>query len=468
MPAYLDAAVVRIQPYLARTPELRLRRGASWMITRATSETAVDGWIHDAGLADVARNPEAGHADGVIALTVPEDSAEADAERVLLYLRGQLPGAELQASWGTARTYLEFRHERSPAAQPLMSLPAAADFPLTETCASCRVDPCDRASRMCADCAGRDQAAGRRRARPAAPGEAATDDAQDALGTERIVLDAVRAALGRPLQPVAEMTGLAALGEESGNRNHVATVALDGNGMGGFFAALAAHGDTTLKQRISPEISAATRAALIAAAQGVTRPADAQLPVIPHVVGGDDVVVSVTADRAWQFTLAFIDYFTAAMSAVAERLALTGPLGRRLPTMSAGIVFSHVKFPYARAVQLAEQALRTAKRDTRGSDPAIAWLDVTVDGEALPAWRTTQTAGMLGHRAGDLAGLGAISPSGRQALARLLARGSEEEARAAALSWARRGGHDVVPALLDQVSTRELRNLTALTRWWRR
>ncbi len=467
MPTYLDAAVARIQPYLARTPELRLRRGASWMITRATSENAVDAWIGDAGLDHVARNPEAGHADGVIALTVPESSAADDAARLLLHLRGLLPGAELQASWGTAPAYVEFRQDQSRAPQQLMALPAAADFPLAETCASCRVDPSGRAGGMCADCAARDTAAGRRRARPAASGEAVQDEEQDALGTERTVIDAVADALGRPLRPVGDMAELAGLGEESGNRNHVASVALDGNGMGGFFAALAGHGDTSLKQRISPQISSATRAALIAATQAVVRPADRQLPVIPHVLGGDDVVVSVTADRAWQFTAAFMDNFAAAMSAVARRLTLPGPLRQRMPTMSAGVVFAHAKFPKARAVQLADQLLRQAKRDTRGSEPAIAWLDVTADGEAPPPWRATQTADIMKHRAGDLTRLSGISPSGRQALARLLARGSEEESRAAALSWARRNGHDVVPALLDQVSVPDLRNLVALTRWWR-
>ncbi len=134
--------------------------------------------------------------------------------------------------------------------------------------------------------------------------------------------------------------------------------------------------------------------------------------------------------------------------------------------MSAGVVFCHAKFPYARAVHLAEDALRQAKRDTGGAEPAVGWLDVTADGESPPDWRITQPLDALRRRAGDIAALGDISPAGRQALARLLARGTDEEARAAALSWARRNGCVMVAGLLDADSPTEVRNLVALTRWW--
>jgi hypothetical protein len=263
------------------------------------------------------------------------------------------------------------------------------------------------------------------------------------------------------------MGELASLGDADSNRNHVATIAFDGNGMGGFFAALASQDDTSLKQRISPEISAATRSALVSAAQAVTRDSDRFLPVIPHVLGGDDVVVSVTADRAWPLTRAFLARFSKELSAAATRLALPEPVSNRLPSMSAGVVFAHAKFPYARAVQLADDALRHAKRDTRGAEAAARWLDTTVDGEAQPPWRSTLTMTGLALRVADLAALSSVTMSGRQVLARLLARGTEEESKAAALSWARRNDHPVVTSLLNQASVTEVRNLVALTRWWR-
>lgn len=467
MPEYLDVGVVRIQSYIARTPDLSLRRGASWMITKATSTDVIDAWVSESGLQQVTRNPEAGHADGVVALTVPEGAAASHATRLLLHLRRSIPGADLQASWGRAATYLEFRGHPPRDDQTLRALPPVTDFPLAETCESCRVDARDRATKMCADCTARTAVRGYRRDGRRDAGQEEAGRELDALGTERLVINAVGKALGRTLEPVRDMGELARLGEESGNRNHVATVALDGNGMAAFFAALTRYEDASIKKRISPEVSAATRRALITAARSATVDTDHSLPVIPHVLGGDDVVVSVTADRAWPFTLAFLADFAAGMEAAAERLGLPGALRGRLPSMSAGMVFAHAKFPYARAVRLAEDALRRAKRDTRGAEPAASWLDVTADGEARPAWRLTQTMTALNRQADSITALGGIPRSGRQALARLLARGSDEESEAAALSWARRNGYPVVAALLETSSVTEVRNLAALTRWWR-
>ncbi|MGH3122219.1 MAG: hypothetical protein ACRDND_14495, partial [Streptosporangiaceae bacterium] len=222
MPTYLDAAVVRIQSYIARTPELSLRRGASWMITTATGGDAVDAWIRDTGIDHVARNREAGHADGVVALTVPDGTAAAHAARLLLHLRRSIPGADMQASWGRAATYLEFRGNQPPGEHSLRALPAVADFPLAQTCESCRVDARDRSSGMCADCTARASAAGHRRARPRAAGNGTAGPEADALGTERLVIDAVGQAVGRTLRPAGDMGDLARLGDEAGNRNHVA------------------------------------------------------------------------------------------------------------------------------------------------------------------------------------------------------------------------------------------------------
>lgn len=470
MPTYLDAAVVRIQPYLARTPDLRLRRGASWMITSATSERSVEAWIADAAINGLGTNPEAGHADGVIALMVPDDQAALAAKRLLLYMRSRIPAADLEASWGSAATYVEFRRAGPHHGDSLISMPPVADFPLARTCASCRVDVSAEAGKregMCADCLERSAAGGRRRTSPGTPERADQKEEPDALGIERDILGAVNSLTGRELHPMRDINDLARLGEDDGNRNHVATVALDGNGMGGFFGALAASGDTGLKKRISPEVSIATRNALIGAAAHVCRDGDQWLAVVPHVMGGDDVVVSVTADRAWPFTREMLARFGGTLAAAAGRLSLPADLARRLPSISAGMVFTHSSFPYARAVQLAEEALRRAKRDTAGAEPAIGWLDVTVDGEQPPPWRTTLTLDALDTYRPDLAALSAIKPSGRQALARLLAADSEEAARAATLVWARRNGKTEVTGMLNRLTITRLRNLLALTRWWR-
>jgi hypothetical protein len=298
-------------------------------------------------------------------------------------------------------------------------------------------------------------------------GKTAADAEPDALGTERAILDAVNQQTGLSLRPVRDMNDLARLGSEDGNRNHVATVALDGNGMGGFFAALASGADTGLKQQVSPAISAATRAALAGAAASIVRDDDEWVPVVPHILGGDDVVVSVTADRAWAFTRAFQAGFSDALTEAAARLSFPDDIIRQLPTMSAGLVFANSSFPYARAVRLAEDALRQAKKDTAGALPAIAWLDVTVDGEQPPSWRRTLTRDILGRHEAGLAALAGISRTGRQVLTRLLGAPTEEEARAAGLMWARRNGEAEVTHMLNQLTITDLRNRVGLTRWWR-
>jgi hypothetical protein len=201
MPTYLDAAVVRIQPYLARTPDLSLRRGASWMITKATSDEAVDTWIGGPGLGGIARNPEAGHADGVVNLTVADGTAAGHATRLLRHLRQAIPGADLQASWGHAASYMEFRTSPPPDERMLRALPPVADFPLAETCRFCRADARGSASDMCTDCAARAAAAGHRRAKPRSSGQEPAAAAVDALGTERLVSDAVGRARGRGGRP---------------------------------------------------------------------------------------------------------------------------------------------------------------------------------------------------------------------------------------------------------------------------
>jgi hypothetical protein len=116
---------------------------------------------------------------------------------------------------------------------------------------------------------------------------------------------------------------------------------------------------------------------------------------------------------------------------------------------------------------LAETALRRAKHDLGAAQPAVSWLDVTVDGEQAPAWRHTITGTELAARREALCELSGIGKSGRQQLARLLAADSHEAADAAARVWARRNATPVVPRLLDETDVTTARNLVALTSWWR-
>ena len=80
MTIFLDVAVVQIQSWLARTPHLRGRRGASRMIREATMAEAVDEMLTK--FTDKARrNTAYGDIDGVIALEILRDDAVDEVER---------------------------------------------------------------------------------------------------------------------------------------------------------------------------------------------------------------------------------------------------------------------------------------------------------------------------------------------------------------------------------------------------
>ena len=140
--------------------------------------------------------------------------------------------------------------------------------------------------------------------------------------------------------------------------------------------------------------------------------------MIPHIVGGDDLVVSVVADRAWRFTVSYLDAFRAHARDIPGVGDEHGPA---LPSASAGLVFAHMKFPFRRAAELAADRLRAAKRQFHGVSPAVAWLDVTRDGEqppaALRAWALDDLLALEDA-------LGAlrtqVEPSGRAVLERLV------------------------------------------------
>ena len=168
-------------------------------------------------------------------------------------------------------------------------------------------------------------------------------------------------------------------------------------------------------------MSQATRDALREATRTVLGPPGPgqYLPVIPHVVGGDDLIVSVAADRAWPFTLTYLEEFGRRLTAIEDLpRELLAPVP---PTASAGVVFAHAKFPFRRAAELAAGRLRNAKRQFCGAAPAVAWLDVTRDGEEAPAGRRAWSLDELNERTSALGALRAeVDPSGRAVLERLV------------------------------------------------
>lgn len=393
--AYVDFGAVRIQSYLTRTAGLRGHRAASGALARATSNEVIQEVVGH--LADI--NEEAGEADGVISLSfpvVPGTDVEARVTRlqdqVLDHLRRALPGAEFQSVWGLGASYLETYATEFSAktrrGEIRFDLPPVAEFPLAEPCRMCHTDPAagrehvvDGREALCPDCSMRNVSR------------------YVTLADEKSPEGRLRFALGLEEGP-ANFVELAALGTPASGRNHLATVAIDGNAFGEFFKALAVDGAsdpllTSQKQHLSQQLSQATRDALEQATLELPLTLETgQLCVIPHVVGGDDVLVTLPAEQAWPFVLHFLGEFGNQVREKTQGVVdrLNEHRSRRpgvpplvVPTASAGVVFSHHRYPLHLLVESAHELLRDAKRSVGGREASVQWTDITTDGSGRPA-----------------------------------------------------------------------------------
>ncbi|HEX5494356.1 MAG TPA: hypothetical protein VFX70_07275, partial [Mycobacteriales bacterium] len=363
MPRYVDIGVVHIQRYLSRTPTLRGRRGASAALAEVTAEA--ESWLHGRGKV----NPQAGKVDGVLSLVVDlPETEEALVSEVLEHLRAELPGAEFQVTSGDGEDYLRaYLDELRPMVDrgdARVDLPAGAEYPLAALCEICRVDPAithvdlgadDGKRAACADCDMRHEPKTRKKGRT----------------TEKDLIDATGS--GKAPEKFDDLAALA--GADA--KEHLATIHADGNGIGQFFATLAGSGGGVDRASVVKQLTASTFEALSAATCAVRRSGDAALCVVPHLLGGDDVLVSLPADRAWQFTVAFVEDFGQRMARLVRSLNVPGLTP---PTMSAGVVFGRRNFPFALGVEQAERLLHRAKSRGAGRAAWIGFADMVSEG----------------------------------------------------------------------------------------
>ncbi|MBV9727928.1 MAG: hypothetical protein JO309_00650 [Pseudonocardiales bacterium] len=272
------------------------------------------------------------------------------------------------------------------------------------------------------------------------------------------------------LRVAPDFGDLAALGSGDANHlctvgdaNHLCTVFVDGNRFGALFAALQ-DAKVSLREELSAALNEAIRGALVVATADVTGEADTYLPVVPHLVGGDDLLASVTADRAWDFVVAFLnDYHRRTAALAADYQQRAGTPVPAPPTASAGLVFAHYKYPFANCLDLAETALRRAKSRHKAREPAVCWIDVTEDGPELPLSRSAPRLMTLADHRSDIDGLCTIPPSGRAQLAKAAQDGDDT----AVAALAHRLGHIslIRPFQLAQPPM-PLLDALALGRWW--
>ncbi|ASO21524.1 hypothetical protein FHR81_003166 [Actinoalloteichus hoggarensis] len=413
MPTYLDIAAVRIQRYLARTPTLRGRRAASAALVEMRS-VAADALVDSAS---ARRNEEAGEIDGVISLTVdPPGKVDEVASVVLRALRSRLPGAEFHAISGTGEDYVTaYAREMRPgivAGRGRADLPTAAEFPLAAPCRVCGVDPAvdsvdlgdDGVREVCADCAER--------------------HTRQALAESRTA----ERRLARRLNLDAAPRGFEDLAAMGARQTRIAVIHADGNRVGRFFLDLAALPADRLPERqtVVRRLSEATFDALAAATMAIRDAGARTLPVIPHVLGGDDVLASVPADRAWRFVRVLLREFGERMNRLVKSLGLAGEI--TAPTMTAAVLFARHDESFATIVASAEDALTRGKRAGAGRAAWVCFHDLTTEGRrdegrvvSLAALQTGQT---------HLDALARAPRSLRENLAAALADGGAGAARA--------------------------------------
>lgn len=149
----------------------------------------------------------------------------------------------------------------------------------------------------------------------------------------------------------------------------LAVIHADGNGLGQVFLGFDqfANGDSDYIGKFrgfSQSLDCCTEKAFCAALS-VLKPRGGRevLPVVPLVLGGDDLTVVCDGRQAMKFTKRFLDEFerlTGADSLVAEIMTRATSQGK--VTSCAGIAIVKPHFPFHAAYELAEELLRSAKK----------------------------------------------------------------------------------------------------------
>ena len=390
MTCYLDVGASQIQSWLGRTGDLRGRRGASTLLSDVTSAAH---WRPRLP-AGCAWNDEGGDVDGVVTLQVDDgQAAERVAREVLRHLRQRLPQLLLEASWASAPSYVEAYAElgaRRDRGDGLSSVPTGGEALLARPCETCLAAPASttfqlpsKLAQVCQDCACRYDAAG--------------DNRRRASGVQR-VLDDLEAEVGHGLTVAGDLSALARVGHRDTDDapTRLAVVYADGNAVGAFIRA-AAHASgpgVPAKSEIAGVLDAATRRAFSAAAAQARD--GASLGVVPHLVGGDDVLASVTARYASVFVTTLLSTFDTGLTALVR--GWPEQVRAQVPSLSASVVLHHRSSPLSRCIDLAAADLAETKRRHTGA--AVCLLDLDQDDPAAEPRASRPATWVLAAREG--------------------------------------------------------------------
>ena len=351
-------------------------------------------------------NDEAGEVDGVIHLKLnasDEDPSEVASKIVNRHLRKRLPAGEFDAVFDEGSlSYLdayEKMSQKRELGKVLTFLAPIFDLPMAVRCDECKTDPKTESANspsLCGDCEVRNSTALIR-------------------GFENKLVEQFKPyGFGRPkhFQELAEAQILGFDDDRTSvHKPRLATVFADGNMIGERLKELKISLGDASTQAVSDEqrraiqgivckaLHTATTFSVESIVDKMTEPkelvrggsagkngAAKSLPIVPHVVGGDDVLVTVPAQLGWFFTVRFLRTFQitvageyrAKVEENFESIPEDAMLGKI--TASAGLVFHHFSEPFDSVTDLSESLLRSAKSFTGGEKASIAWQDITQDG----------------------------------------------------------------------------------------
>jgi len=465
VPTFVTLAAARIQPWLLRTPDLKGMRGASLLLAESTDPET----ISTLSLRGGATAQDAGRISGVVALEF-ETQAQATAAipRVLDFLVDRLPGVEWEGWWCTAPNYSTAdaamraggaRHDHGS----IQRMPALRDFTVARAC-TCQREP----ARPYAGQHGEDETAVARKR--LGPDCHARDTQQRRERKLSVNGDGIVARIpGRLPVDFDELARLGGVGisdqpkslGRKGSRNHLATIVADGNAIGGLFDLLARSSRTLkvegLQAALVKALNTAVEEAVVQSARAVSGDDCAIMGVIPHYMGGDDIFVSVPAVSAWRFCARLAETFTAAFddaragaAASLQAISVSPEADQQIAfikqalghlSLGIGMCIAHASHPISEAHEHAEAAMKEAKKQGKGAEGWIGWVDLTA-GPPQPSatWHGTIPTATVHdelHGGRQLPDVFALGPSARSRLTTIL---RDQRDSAAVENWGQRVG----------------------------
>jgi hypothetical protein len=158
-------------------------------------------------------------------------------------------------------------------------------------------------------------------------------------------------------------------------RNYVGYIIADVNNMGAVFSACENFEkmrslSKALYEVLNISLAKPTRSLIENRSNGKT---PGFVPVIPLILGGDDVFALVPAQQALDFALQFSREFENRMN---EKLSEIGIQDRS--TISVAVVICKGKFPYSTAHELGEKLLRKAKKRGKIENPSTSTISFKI------------------------------------------------------------------------------------------